>query len=192
MAKVLEGLAESLPTWGAKMAYGEKTTLNGQDFVPAALVVFGFGGGEGSGESEGQGDIPAGRGEGSGAVDDAPWVARGHSRETTYQENLVGRGEVAEAVRVLTDQLLEDVRREGRAAWRIGLKIRYAPFTTVNRSRKLAAPTSDAATVHEAVQRLLADHLDAGREVRLLGVRAELVMPDAGDDLDRTPVRGRV
>lgn len=133
-----------------------------------------------------------GRGEGSAAVDDAPWVARGHSRETTYQENLVGPDEVAEAVRVLTDQLLEDVRREGRAAWRIGLKIRYAPFTTVNRSRKLAAPTSDAATVHEAVQRLLADHLEAGREVRLLGVRADLVMPDAGDDLDRTPVRGRV
>ncbi|MFE6253663.1 hypothetical protein [Agromyces sp. NPDC057865] len=66
MAKVLEGLAESLPTWGAKMAYGEKTTLNGQDFVPAALVVFGFGGGEGSGESEGQGEFPAGHGEGSG------------------------------------------------------------------------------------------------------------------------------
>ena len=66
MAKVLEGLADSLPTWGAKLAYGEKTTLNGQDFVPAALVVFGFGGGEGSGESEGQGEFPPGRGEGKG------------------------------------------------------------------------------------------------------------------------------
>ena len=66
MAKVLEELARTVPTWGAKMSYGEKTTLNGQDFVPAALVVFGFGGGEGSGESEGDGTTPAGRGEGSG------------------------------------------------------------------------------------------------------------------------------
>jgi len=66
MAKVLEGLAQSVPTWGAKMSYGEKTTLNGQDFVPAALVVFGFGAGEGSGESEGDGATPPGRGEGSG------------------------------------------------------------------------------------------------------------------------------
>ena len=66
MAKVLEGLAASLPTWGAKMAYGEKTTLNGQDFVPAAFVAFGFGGGEGSGEMPEGGPRPAGRGEGSG------------------------------------------------------------------------------------------------------------------------------
>jgi DNA polymerase-4 len=133
-----------------------------------------------------------GRGEGSAAVDDAPWVARGHSRETTYQENLVTPEQVEEAVRVLTDQLLEDVAREGRGVWRVGLKIRYAPFTTVNRSRKLAAATTEAATVHEAVRRLLADHLQPGREVRLLGVRAELVMPDADDGMDRTPVRGRV
>jgi DNA polymerase IV len=133
-----------------------------------------------------------GRGEGSRAVDDSPWIARGHSRETTYQRNLASSAAVADAVRVLTDQLLADVDAEGRGVWRIGLKIRYAPFFTVNRSRKLPAETSNHAAVHEAVQRLLADHLEAGREVRLLGVRAELVMPDGGDDVDRTPVRGRV
>ncbi|MGL5816390.1 MAG: DNA polymerase IV [Phycicoccus sp.] len=133
-----------------------------------------------------------GRGEGSRAVDDSPWVARGHSRETTYQRNLLTPEEVAAAVHVLTDQLLGDVDAEGRAVWRIGVKVRYAPFFTVNRSRKLPAATSDHTAVHEAVQRLLTDHLEEGREVRLLGVRAEMVMPDEGDDVDRTPVRGRV
>ncbi|HMM93927.1 DNA polymerase IV [Phycicoccus sp.] len=133
-----------------------------------------------------------GRGEGSAEVDDAPWVARGHSRETTYQQNLATPDEVRDAVRVLTDQVLEDVRREGRPVVRVGLKIRYAPFFTVNRSRKLPATTSEAAPVHEVVQALLADHLEEGREVRLLGVRAEMTMPNGGDDLERTPVRGRV
>lgn len=133
-----------------------------------------------------------GRGEGSAEVDDAPWVARGHSRETTYQQNLATPEEVRDAVRVLTDQVLEDVRREGRPVVRIGLKIRYAPFFTVNRSRKLPATTSEEAPVHEVVQALLADHLEEGREVRLLGVRAEMTMPDEGDDVERTPVRGRV
>jgi DNA polymerase-4 len=134
-----------------------------------------------------------GRGEGSATVDDAPWVARSHSRETTFQENLTTGEQVREAVRVLTDQVLEDVRGEGRAIWRIGLKIRYAPFFTVNRSRRLPAPTHDPASVHDAVQRLLADHLEEGREVRLLGVRAEMEMPDGPvDDVGRTPVRGRV
>ena len=32
-----------------------------------------------------------GRGDGSAVVDDTPWVARGHSRETTFQQDLVER-----------------------------------------------------------------------------------------------------
>ncbi len=38
----------------------------------------------------------------------------------------------------------------------------------------------------------LAQTLDPEREVRLLGVRAEMVMPDGGDPVERTPVRGRL
>ncbi|ANJ26617.1 hypothetical protein [Agromyces aureus] len=66
MTNITERLAEAVPSWGAKVAYGEKTTLNGREFVPVALVGFGFGGGEGSGESPEDGKGPAGRGEGSG------------------------------------------------------------------------------------------------------------------------------
>ncbi|WP_394553675.1 hypothetical protein ACDF64_04615 [Agromyces sp. MMS24-JH15] len=66
MAKLSETLAESAPKWGARVAYGEKTTLNGHDFVPVAIVAFGFGGGEGSGETQEGTAMPAGHGEGSG------------------------------------------------------------------------------------------------------------------------------
>ena len=66
MANLSERLAALVPTWGAKMAYGERTTLGGHELVPVALVVFGFGGGEGSGEMPEGGSTPAGRGEGSG------------------------------------------------------------------------------------------------------------------------------
>jgi len=66
MATLTERLAALVPSWGAKMAYGERTTLGGQELVPVALVVFGFGGGEGSGEMPENGTTPAGRGEGSG------------------------------------------------------------------------------------------------------------------------------
>jgi hypothetical protein len=48
MAQLIEKLAESVPGWGVKLAYGEKTTVDGQELVPVALVGFGFGGGEGS------------------------------------------------------------------------------------------------------------------------------------------------
>lgn len=66
MTKLSEILAGAVPSWGAKVAYGEKVTLNGADFVPVALVGFGFGAGEGSGETQEGTQVPAGHGEGSG------------------------------------------------------------------------------------------------------------------------------
>lgn len=66
MTNLIEKLADSVPSWGATLAYGEKTAVGGRELVPAALVVFGFGGGEGSGEAPEGGPEPAGRGEGRG------------------------------------------------------------------------------------------------------------------------------
>jgi len=66
MANLIEKLAESVPTWGVKLAYGEKTTLGGQELVPVALVGFGFGGGEGSNIMPDDGPASAGTGEGRG------------------------------------------------------------------------------------------------------------------------------
>jgi len=132
-----------------------------------------------------------GRGLGSAVVDDTPWVARGHSRETTYQRNLTTPDEVRDAVRELASQVFDDTVKEGRPVFRVTLKVRYAPFFTQTKARKLPAPTSERADVVEAAAALAAT-LDADREVRLLGVRAEMVMPDEGDPVERTPVRGRL
>lgn len=62
MTNLIERLTGSVPSWGARLAYGEKTTLDGHDILPVAIVAFGFGGGEGSGEDP----DGSGRGEGSG------------------------------------------------------------------------------------------------------------------------------
>jgi DNA polymerase-4 len=120
-----------------------------------------------------------GRGGGRATVDDTPWVARAHGRETTYQQDLTTPDEVAAAVRVLAAQVVEDIRREGRACARVHLKVRFAPFFTVQRSRKLAAPTFEAETIAGTALALL-DGLEDDRPVRLLGVRAEMVPPDGG------------
>src|SRR6187431_2142231 len=66
MTNIVERLADSVSSWGTKVAYGEKVTVGGQELVPVALVGFGFGGGEGSGESPEGGVAPPGKGEGSG------------------------------------------------------------------------------------------------------------------------------
>ncbi|MFJ4045184.1 DNA polymerase IV [Microbacterium sp. NPDC089987] len=135
------------------------------------------------------GDLGFGRGPAT--VDDTPWVARSHSRETTYQQNLTTTEQVAAAVRELAIRAFDDCAAEDRPVERVHLKVRYAPFGTRTLGRKLSAPTSDRDEfVHAALR--LASSLDPAREVRLLGVRAEMSMPAGGDPVERTPVRGRM
>jgi uncharacterized spore protein YtfJ len=66
MENLTERLADAVPSWGAKLAYGEKTTVDGQELLPVAVVIFGFGAGQGSGEMPDGNDGPAKSGEGSG------------------------------------------------------------------------------------------------------------------------------
>ncbi|HEY6931812.1 MAG TPA: DNA polymerase IV [Marmoricola sp.] len=122
-----------------------------------------------------------GRGGGSATVDDTPWVPRAHGRETTYQRDLCTPEEVEAAVRTLAEQVVADIRREGRPCARVHLKVRFAPFFTSNRSRKLAEPTWDPAVIAGTALELLAG-LDDPRPIRLLGVRAEMVPPEGGYD----------
>ena len=74
---------------------------------------------------------------------------------------------------------------------RAHLKVRYAPFETRTFGRKLPEPTTER-EVFVAAALALGASLDAAREVRLLGVRAEMTMPEESDPVERTPVRGRI
>ena len=135
------------------------------------------------------GDLGCGRGP--AVVDDTPWVARSHSRETTYQQNLTTAEQVVDAVRDLAMRAFDDCAAEGRPVERVHLKVRYAPFETRTFGRKLTTPTSDRAEFVAAALELAAT-VQADREVRLLGVRAEMTMPRDDDQVERTPVRGRI
>ena len=126
-----------------------------------------------------------GRGVSSATVDDTPWVARAHGRETTYQQNLETPDDVAASIHVLAAQVVEDIRQEGRACARVHLKVRFAPFFTVNRSRKLTEPTFDPAVIAGTALDLFA-RLEDTRPIRLLGLRAEMVPPEGGYDPPRT------
>ena len=81
--------------------------------------------------------------------------------------------------------MVEDIRREGRACARVHLKVRFAPFFTMTRIRKLLEPTFDAAVITQTALELLR-MLDDHRPIRLLGVRAEMVPPEGGYDPPRT------
>ncbi|HEY8308344.1 MAG TPA: DNA polymerase IV [Lapillicoccus sp.] len=119
------------------------------------------------------------RGGDRSPVTATPWVARGHGRETTFQENLSDWDIVAEEVRTLAARVLDDIVAEGRPAIRVGLKVRYAPFTTRTASAPLPSPTVDLPVIAGAAVALLS-RFDERRSVRLLGVRLEMQPPDGG------------
>ena len=119
------------------------------------------------------------RGGDRSPVTATPWVARGHGRETTFQTNLRDWDVVAQEVRTLAARVLDDIVAEGRPAIRVGLKVRYAPFTTHTASAPLPSPTVDLDEVADAAVALLS-RFDERRSVRLLGVRLEMQPPDGG------------
>ncbi|MFT2817937.1 DNA polymerase IV [Leifsonia sp. A12D58] len=128
-----------------------------------------------------------GRGDGASVVDDTPWVARGHSRETTFQTDLTDPAQVDDAVRELVANVLTDVAAEGRPVIGLTLKVRYAPFTTTTHARKIPATVDRDDILARALD--LAGVIEVGRPIRLLGLRAEMAMPDDARK-GHTPMRG--
>lgn len=117
-----------------------------------------------------------GRGDGETVVDDTPWVARGHSRETTYQQDLTEPGQVDDAVKELVARVLEDVVAEGRPVLGLTLKVRYAPFFTKTYAKRIPETFDREVVLARALE--LVGKIEQGRPVRLLGFRAEMSMPE--------------
>lgn len=125
-----------------------------------------------------------GQGTGRRTVDDTAWVARAHGHETTYQTDLTEPAEIRAALHTLAEAVVADLTAEGRACMRVHLKVRFRPFFTVNRVRKLPTPTLAVETI-AATAWALFERLADDRPVRLLGIRGEMVPPPGGYDPPR-------
>jgi nucleotidyltransferase/DNA polymerase involved in DNA repair len=113
-----------------------------------------------------------GRGRGDAEVDDAPYVARGHGREETFQQNIADWSAVQAEVTRIAGLLATDLAQEPRPAVRVIVKVRYAPFITETHGVTLGAPSSAAEVIGTAALEALS-RFTGRRPVRLLGVRAE-------------------
>jgi nucleotidyltransferase/DNA polymerase involved in DNA repair len=122
------------------------------------------------------------RGEDRSPVSDAPWVPRGVSRERTFQRDLGTEEEIVRELDRLSFETSEDVRKEGRRAIRVVVKVRLIPFITKTRGIPLPQPTSAPEDIAAGARAALARFPPIERPVRLLGVRAELEQPDQGSE----------
>jgi len=92
------------------------------------------------------------------------------SHEETFAEDLHGREPVIRELRDLAERVAGRVRAKGLRGRRVTLKVRFADFSTVTRSRTLERGIDNG----QAIQRTVLDLLDrtdgARKPVRLLGV----------------------
>ncbi|NUR90612.1 MAG: DNA polymerase IV [Nonomuraea sp.] len=116
-------------------------------------------------------------GKGEAEVVTTPWVARGHSRETTFPHDLTDPAAIARHVADLAGHVAADAAEEGRRCVRVTVKVRFTPFLTRTRQATLPAPTADPRVLTETALTVL-DRFDLNRPVRLLGVAVEYAPKD--------------
>jgi DNA polymerase-4 len=107
---------------------------------------------------------------------DTPRVARGRSREETFERDLTLPADIEAQVTRLATEVTESVVAEGRRVTHVSVKVRTATFFTSTRISKLAEPTTDPAVVAQGALRVL-ERFELTRPVRLLGVRVVLEPP---------------
>ena len=106
-------------------------------------------------------------------------VAKSESRETTVDRDLHGLAQLEPVLERLAGELCSALARAERRGRTIGIKVRFADFTTVTRARTLEAAVNDPETVSGVALELLR-RLDPRRPVRLLGVRVASLVEGAG------------
>jgi DNA polymerase-4 len=113
-----------------------------------------------------------------------PAVTKSASRETTFGQDTRDPARLESTLRYLGERVGADLRRKGKRARCVTLKLRYGDFTTITRRHTLSQSTDSDQAIFETGQRLMKRAL-AGekRPVRLIGIGvSELV--EAGRQLD--------
>jgi DNA polymerase IV len=106
-------------------------------------------------------------------------VEKSISSEHTLNEDLTTEAEVLHELLGLSGDVARRVRERGWVARTVGIKIRFADFTTVTRVRTLSGRTDATGTIYDtAVELYRGLGLDQPR-VRLVGVKCEGLMPAA-------------
>jgi DNA polymerase-4 len=95
------------------------------------------------------------------------------SRETTFERDLHPRHDKArlgEIFTALCRRVADDLNKKGYVGRTIGIKLRYADFSTITRDITLPEPTSNAQTIRRAAGECLR-RVPLEQRLRLIGVR---------------------
>jgi DNA polymerase IV len=92
------------------------------------------------------------------------------SAETTFETDVSDRGQLEEALRELTDRVVERLQAEGVRARTIYVKLKLPDFRLVSRQVSRTSPTDDVDAIFRAARSALEKSHVETRAVRLIGV----------------------
>ena len=100
-----------------------------------------------------------------------PGEAMSISRETTFGTDTGDRQLLLATLRYLSEKVGGALRRQGKRARCVNIKLRYADFTTITRQQTLGQSSDSDQTVFDAGRKLMNKELSSGKQaVRLIGI----------------------
>ncbi|MFC1961928.1 DNA polymerase IV [Chloroflexota bacterium] len=100
-----------------------------------------------------------------------PGEAKSISHETTFDHDTREIKRIEATLRYLAERVGANLRRKGRQAKRVTLKLRYADFTTITRQETLSQATDADQFIFNTGHRLLERELKTGHQaIRLIGI----------------------
>ena len=111
----------------------------------------------------------------------AAGARRSISREVTFEDDVHDLDELRRTLRAHAERVGADLRRQGRRARTVTLKLRWSDFTTLTRSRTVAQPVQLTDELSGLGVALLDELLtrERMRPVRLIGLGASNLVEDA-------------
>jgi len=120
-----------------------------------------------------------------------PAEAKSISRETTFDRDISERKMLEATLRYLGERVGNDLRRRGKQAKTVTLKLRYADFTTITRSRTLPIASDTDQIIYDTGATLLRQALATeSQPVRLIGIGV-LNLVEPGQQLTMLDSRDR-
>jgi DNA polymerase IV len=123
----------------------------------------------------------------SRGIDDRPVVPyeapKSIGHEETFGHDLDDDADLLREILALAGGVAKRLRADGYRARTVTLKIRLANFTTLTRSRTMAAPTDVAAELYRVAGDLYRALPGARRRIRLVGVQASALQPSGAEQL---------
>lgn len=115
--------------------------------------------------------------------------SKSRGSETTFSKDVRDLVQLEATIEELSQDVAESLEKIGRAGRCIVLKVKYANFSTITRSRTVSASTSDPKEIAAIAKELLRTSTDAGTTpIRLVGVSMKL----SGTSRSATPERDQL